>query len=195
MRFVVEHGQKNNLPLADHIDVRLQEERKQFRAMEQLLNCSSHILCGINAFDKATSSSQDAVRTPTPIASAIEQYTLTNSTISPTESSSTFLTQHQKLTIIFFTLSIHIIIQRFNRLVDSRNNHSTLGSGIQVLLPITMVQVRFGSPSRYSPPLSQFHPSPHALIKQETFIWLNNADCSGTCCGGPISIRTILANY
>ena len=54
-----------------------------------------------------------------------------------------------------------------------------------------MLQPPFDSPFHYS--LPQFHPSPRALIKQETFIWLNNADCSGTCCGGPISIHTILA--
>jgi len=35
------------------------------------------------------------------------------------------------------------VSQKFNRSVDSRNNHSTLGSGIQVLLPIAMVQACF----------------------------------------------------
>ena len=31
---------------------------------ELVLNCSSHILCGISAFDKATFSGQDAVLFP-----------------------------------------------------------------------------------------------------------------------------------
>ena len=31
---------------------------------KQFVNCSSHILCGINAFGKATFSGQDTIRTP-----------------------------------------------------------------------------------------------------------------------------------
>ena len=69
--------------------------------------------------------------------------------------------------------------------------HSTLGSAIQVLLPIPMLQPPFDYSSRYS--LPQFHPSPCALIKQDTLIWLSHPDGSGTCCGAPITIRTILA--
>jgi len=52
---------------------------------ELVLNCSSHILCGISAFDKATFSGQNTVRTPTQLHPRSSSMPFVNSAISPTE--------------------------------------------------------------------------------------------------------------